>query len=76
MSKAVVSGLKRALNAVGLVQNFLILAIVYFVFIGPLALITRMVGCDFLLLRPSGRETFWRERRATEPTLERARRQS
>jgi hypothetical protein len=70
------SGIKRFFHGLGLVQNFILLSIFYFLLFGPLALIVRLTGRDLLGLRARGRESFWVKRRKVEPSLERARRQS
>ena len=68
--------IKRFFHKVGLVQNFVLLAVFYFVLFGPLAILVRLAGRDLLHLKPGSRESFWHKRRQIEPTLERARRQS
>jgi len=68
--------IKQFFHKLGLVQNFIILAIFYFALFGPLAILVRLAGRDFLGLRPRGRESFWHKRRQVEVSLERARRQS
>ena len=57
-------------------QATLIYTVLYFVMIGPVALVRRLVS-DPLLARPGVRqqETFWRLRTQTPPTLVEARRQ-
>ena len=55
-------------------QATLIYTILYFLMIGPVAL-TRRRFTDPLLVRARHRETFWRPRRQTPPTLVEARRQ-
>ena len=76
MGKALWHGIRRFFHALGLVQNFLLLAIFYFLLFGPFALIARLTGRDFLGIRPSDQPSFWRPRPAEAPSLARARRQS
>jgi hypothetical protein len=76
VGKALWHGIKRFFHALGLVQNFLILAIFYFLLFGPFALIARLSGRDFLGIRRSDRASFWRTRPAEDLSLARARRQS
>ena len=76
MGKRLWHGIRKAFHGLGLVQNFVLLAIFYFVLFGPLALIARLAGRDWLDIRHPDRESFWKPRRQEEPSLERARRQS
>ncbi|MFP4057776.1 MAG: hypothetical protein ACLF0G_13000 [Candidatus Brocadiia bacterium] len=69
-------GLRKAFRALGLAQNFLLLAVFYFLLFGPLALVVRLARRDLLGTRRADRESFWQERPAEEPSLERARHQS
>ncbi|MFW6161246.1 MAG: SxtJ family membrane protein [Planctomycetota bacterium] len=63
-------------HAIGLVVNFLILGVFYFLIFGPFALLARLFARDPLDLARDGRESFWSPREPEEPSLERARRQS
>ena len=63
-------------HAIGLVVNFIILAIFYFAIFGPFALIARLFSRDPLGLRGADRESFWTPREPEDTSLERARRQS
>jgi len=76
VGKTIWHGIKRFFHGLGLVQNFVLLAIFYFLLFGPFALIIRLTGCDLLGLRHGDRESFWRPRPQIEPSLERARHQS
>ena len=68
--------LKQFFHKLGLVQNFIILAVFYFLLFGPFAIVSRLFKRDLLGLRTRGRESFRHKRRQTDPSLERARRQS
>jgi len=70
------ASIKRFFHKVGLVQNFVLLAVFYFVLFGPLAILVRLTGRDLLNLKEKGTESLWHKRRQVEPSLERARRQS
>jgi len=76
VGKRLWNGIKKVFHALGLAQNFILLAVFYFVLFGPFALVGRLTGRDFLGIRDPERKSFWKKRRAVEPTLERARRQS
>ena len=55
-------------------QATLIYTLLYFFMLGPVAVVRRMTA-DPLLVRARNRETFWRPRVQTPPTLAEARRQ-
>ena len=55
-------------------QATLIYTLLYFLMLGPVALVRRVVS-DPLLVRGRGSPTFWRPRTHTAPTLVEARRQ-
>jgi hypothetical protein len=55
-------------------QATLIYTLLYFLMIGPVALVRRLTG-DPLLVRARRQQTFWRPRAETPPTLADARRQ-
>ena len=76
MASRLWQGICAVSHGVGLAVNFIILAIFYFLIFGPFALVARLLGRDFLGLRHGDRESFWAEREAEKPSLERARRQS
>ena len=76
VGKRLWSGVKRAFHALGLAQNFIFLAIFYFLLFGPMALVARLTGRDFLGLRHPDRESFWQKRPPEDLSLERAKRQS
>jgi hypothetical protein len=67
-------GWKRFALWLGDKQATLIYTVLYFVMIGPVAL-GRRAFTDPLLVRARHRETFWRPRPETPPTLAEARRQ-
>ena len=76
MGKTLWQGLKKVFHALGLVQNFVLLAVFYFLLFGPMALLIRLFGRDLLGLRRRECETFWQPRPPEQTGLERARRQS
>jgi hypothetical protein len=55
-------------------QATLIYTLLYFLMVGPVALVRRVVS-DPLLVRARHQETFWRPRVQTPPSLSEARRQ-
>lgn len=57
-----------------LIQTTLILTIVYFLILGPVAILAKAVSRDFLNTR-SARGTFWRPRRSLKIDLKQARKQ-
>jgi len=70
-------GLKKVFHALGVVQNFVLLAVFYFLLFGPMALLIRLFRRDLLGLRRRREcETFWQPRPPEQTSLERARRQS
>jgi len=68
--------IKAILGALGRAQTFALLLLFYVFVLGPVALLARLAGRDFLRLRARGRDSFWVPRPPDEPTLERARHQS
>lgn len=76
MGKTIWHGIKRFFHGLGLVQNFLLLAVFYFVLFGPMALVARLAMRDLLDIHHPDRESFWKPRPAEEPSLKRARHQS
>ena len=76
MAKKLWLGIKKVFHTLGLVTNFILLALFYFVPVGIYALFARLARRDFLDVRSGDRQSFWKPRRLEEPTLERARRQS
>ena len=69
-------GIRAFGHGIGLVANFVVLALFYFLIFGPFALVIRLFRRDLLGLGGAERESFWEPRERTEPSLERARRQS
>ena len=65
---------KRVAHWIGEKQAFVVYTVLYFVVIGPIALVRRLTS-DPLQLRGRGRVSFWIPRPATAATLEDARRQ-
>lgn len=59
-----------ALRAIGKVQTFLILTLIYFAFIGPIALLARLFGSDFLQRRIGDKPTFWSQKPDVPSSLE------
>ena len=57
-----------------LVQTTLILTIVYFLVLGPMAILAKITSRDFLNTQ-STRGTFWRPRRSLKIDLKQARKQ-
>jgi Na+-driven multidrug efflux pump len=76
VGKSIWQAIKTAFHGLGLVTNFLLLAVFYFLPIGVYAIIARLLGRDFLDIRRHDQASFWKKRPAEQPTLERARRQS
>lgn len=68
------NGWKRFAFWLGNKQATLIYAVLYFVVLGPVALVRQVVS-DPLLVRGRARPTFWQPRRQAPPTLAEARRQ-
>jgi len=62
-------------HALGVVQNFILLTLVYHVVLGPLALCMRLVGRDLLDMRPGDRSTFYNPKEKVPTDLERCERQ-
>jgi hypothetical protein len=69
-------GIQQTFHAIGLAETFVLLALFYFLILGPVALIARVARRDFLGLKGRGRDSFWRKRPPEQISLERARRQS
>jgi len=69
-------GIQKTFHAIGLAQNFVLLALFYFLILGPFALVVRIARRDLLGLKDRDRESFWQRRPAEGDTLERARHQS
>ena len=67
-------GWKRFAFWLGDKQATLIYSLLYFLMLGPVALVRRLVS-DPLLVRGRHSPTFWRPRTQTPPTLAEARRQ-
>lgn len=65
---------KRLAFWLGDKQATLIYTLLYFLMLGPVAVVRRMTA-DPLLVRGRHRPTFWRPRVQTSPTLAEARRQ-
>ena len=59
---------------IGTFQAKVLLGLLYFVLIGPVALVRRLVA-DPLGLRREARQTYWIPRPTAEATLDRARKQ-
>lgn len=57
-----------------LIQTTLILTVVYFLVLGPVAILAKVISRDFLSTR-SARGTFWRPRRSLKINLKQARKQ-
>ncbi|MBL7223042.1 MAG: hypothetical protein ISS72_04240 [Candidatus Brocadiae bacterium] len=69
-------GIRAIGHGIGLVANFVVLAVFYFLIFGPFALVIRLFRRDMLGLGGAERQSFWVPREPDEPSLERARRQS
>ena len=67
-------GWKLLAEKIGTVQAKLILGLLYFVIVGPIALVRRL-WADSLGLRRTAAATYWSPRPHSAPTLEEARRQ-
>ncbi len=74
MLKALWERWKIIAEKIGTFQAKVILSLLYFVLIGPIALVRRVVA-DPLGLRRESRQTFWVPRPTTGVTLDAARRQ-
>lgn len=72
--RAVWDGWKRIAFWIGDKQATLIYALLYYVLIGPVAVVRRCVA-DPLQYRARGKPSFWLPRPLTPPTLDAARRQ-
>jgi hypothetical protein len=68
-------GWKAIAHAIGTFQARWILAFLYLVLVGPVALIRRLGGADPLGVRPGPGTTYWRPRPPETPSLDAARRQ-
>ena len=53
------SGIKKVLHAIGKVQSFLILSLIYVLFFGIIALLARLFRADLLAKRIGSEPTFW-----------------
>ena len=62
-------------RAIAFVNTRLILTIVYVIIIGPIALIVRIAGRDFLDRTMGRAESYWKQREHSDHTLENASRQ-
>jgi len=69
-------GICGLFHAVGLVANFVLLTLFYFLIFGPFALVARAMRRDLLGLGGRERDSFWTKRPPEQASLERARRQS
>lgn len=56
------------------VQTIIILSIVYFFILGPIAIVAKMTGKDFLKNKPASK-TFWQKRKPVAVNLETAQKQ-
>jgi len=62
-------------RALAFVNTRILLTLFFLVVIGPVALITKLLGKDFLQRHIDSSPTFWQPKDATEHTLENATRQ-
>ena len=62
-------------RALGRVNAFVLLTLVYFVFIGPAAIVLKILRRDLLNRKAEPRSTYWYQKEQEETTLERSERQ-
>jgi hypothetical protein len=62
-------------HVVGVVQNFILLTLLYFLILGPIALCLRLLGRDLLALRGDDRATSYCPKDHVPADLERCERQ-
>ena len=55
----VYSGIKKILHAIGKVQSFLILSVIYLIFFGATSLLAKILRTDLLAKRIGPEPTFW-----------------
>lgn len=70
----VFGAIKKAMEAVGKmisnIVNFILLSLVYFVGIGPVAMISKLTGKHFLELKKQNRKSNWHEHKVEKEALE------
>ncbi len=75
LGKSLFAAWMRFAHLLAIVNTTIILTLVYFLLIGPIALIMRIIRNDPLERRMKGVETFWRPKESVPHSLEEVRRQ-
>ena len=65
----------RFARVLAFVNTRVLLTLFYFIVIGPIALVLKVIGKDFLERRTNGSPTYWKLREQSEQNLESASRQ-
>jgi hypothetical protein len=73
--RRIAAGWKRIAHKIGVFQTKVLVSLFYFILLGPVSLVLKLLRRDLLGVRDGGRKTFWHEREPEELTLERCKRQ-
>jgi hypothetical protein len=75
IGKTVYSWWMKFAHLLAFVNTRILLSIIFVLIIGPIAVISRLLGADFLGVRRVSVKSFWKVRESIPPTIESARRQ-